>query len=251
MVLDRTKESVEMAFGKLSLARRRVDAIPREVLVEELRKVAAHFGGRRFSRHDFDRVATQCKGSAVLLQFGSWNEALKAVGAPLRPHKPDRKQISNAQLLSELARIWRQLGHRPSKLEWDASNPAYSYTTYEQRFGGWINACAALVGGETAGFRHSEQASALARFSQSRQSRLRVGPESIRAVPLKLRLRVLSRDKFRCVLCGRTPALHAGVVLHVDHIVPFSKGGRTAEANLRSLCAQCNWGRGSEDRDAV
>jgi 5-methylcytosine-specific restriction endonuclease McrA len=235
---------------QFSLDRRRVDALPREVLVQELRKVAEQLGGRRFSRRDFDRHATTCKGSAVLAHFGTWAAALNAIGIPLANHRPDRKQITDVQLLTELARLWRKLGHRPSKLEWEASNAAYSYTTYKQRFGGWINACAALVGGAV------ESAPAIATAATTdvgplHQPVAKVPPERIHTVPLKLRLRVLTRDQFRCVLCGRTPALNPGAVLHVDHIVPFSSDGPTTEANLRTLCERCNWGKGADAGHAV
>jgi 5-methylcytosine-specific restriction endonuclease McrA len=33
----------------------------------------------------------------------------------------------------------------------------------------------------------------------------------------------------------------------VDHIVAFSRGGKTREDNLRTLCADCNKGKGADD----
>lgn len=33
--------------------------------------------------------------------------------------------------------------------------------------------------------------------------------------------------------------------LHVDHIMPWSKGGKTTFENLHTLCADCNIGRGN------
>jgi hypothetical protein len=236
---------------KLSFDRPRADAVRREAVLEELRKALHHFGGRRFSRHEFDDVATSCKGTTVLKHFGNWSRALDALGADLRPYKADRKQITDGDLLRELARVWRALGHRPSKMEWEASDATYSYTTYKQRFGGWISACAALVAGE-----HTEVASTRApkkgqHDPHTFRERARVPPEGVRDVPLKLRLKVLSRDRFKCVLCGRTPALNPGAVLHVDHMVPFAKGGRTTESNLRTLCEQCNWGKGADATEGV
>ncbi len=65
-----------------------------------------------------------------------------------------------------------------------------------------------------------------------------------RDIPLKLRLKVLDRDKYTCVFCGRTPALLPGVTLHIDHKVPFSKGGKTEFENLQTLCFDCNYGKG-------
>jgi hypothetical protein len=61
-------------------------------------------------------------------------------------------------------------------------------------------------------------------------------------IPAKLRLRVLKRDGNMCTLCGSSPP---DVVLHVDHIVPYSRGGMTEERNLRTLCASCNLGKNS------
>ncbi len=56
-----------------------------------------------------------------------------------------------------------------------------------------------------------------------------------------MRYDILQRDSFRCVLCGRTA--NDGVQLHVDHIRPVSKGGKTEYSNLRTLCDQCNLGK--------
>lgn len=56
-----------------------------------------------------------------------------------------------------------------------------------------------------------------------------------------LRYEVLKRDKFRCQICGASQS--DGVKLHVDHIMPVSKGGKTEMKNLRTLCDMCNLGK--------
>ena len=56
-----------------------------------------------------------------------------------------------------------------------------------------------------------------------------------------MRYDVLRRDGFRCVLCGASA--DDGARLHVDHIVPVSKGGKTEYNNLRTLCERCNVGK--------
>jgi hypothetical protein len=56
-----------------------------------------------------------------------------------------------------------------------------------------------------------------------------------------LRYDILKRDNFRCQICGSTA--QDGVKLHVDHIIPVSKGGQTIESNLRTLCDRCNMGK--------
>lgn len=59
-----------------------------------------------------------------------------------------------------------------------------------------------------------------------------------------LRYDILKRDNFRCQICGATA--QDGWKLHVDHIVPVSKGGLTEPANLRTLCERCNMGKGAK-----
>lgn len=58
----------------------------------------------------------------------------------------------------------------------------------------------------------------------------------------RLRYMVLKRDGNRCQICGRT--VNDGVKLHIDHIIPVSKGGKTTLSNLRVLCDMCNMGKG-------
>lgn len=58
-----------------------------------------------------------------------------------------------------------------------------------------------------------------------------------------MRYDVLRRDNFRCVRCGR--GREDGVKLHVDHIVPVSRGGKSTMSNLQTLCEDCNLGKGS------
>lgn len=57
----------------------------------------------------------------------------------------------------------------------------------------------------------------------------------------KLRFDVMRRDGFRCKYCGRSEA--DGVKLHIDHIKPVSKGGKTEMSNLQTLCDECNLGK--------
>ena len=59
----------------------------------------------------------------------------------------------------------------------------------------------------------------------------------------KLRYEIMKRDGFRCVRCGCSK--EDGVKLHVDHIKPVSKGGKTEKSNLRTLCNLCNLGKGA------
>lgn len=66
-------------------------------------------------------------------------------------------------------------------------------------------------------------------------------------ISLRLRWEVFERDKFRCVVCGRSA--EDGVKLHVDHVHPRSKGGSKAKSNLATLCFDCNLGKGDKVSD--
>jgi 5-methylcytosine-specific restriction endonuclease McrA len=66
-----------------------------------------------------------------------------------------------------------------------------------------------------------------------------------RAVTLSLRARVLARDRHTCVKCGASPSARKGTILHVDHVIPFSRGGKCVFDNLQTLCEACNLGKGN------
>lgn len=59
----------------------------------------------------------------------------------------------------------------------------------------------------------------------------------------RLRFEVLYRDKFTCRFCGASPTKDPTVTLHIDHIIPWSKGGETTLDNLQTLCSKCNLGK--------
>lgn len=55
-----------------------------------------------------------------------------------------------------------------------------------------------------------------------------------------LRGRIYRRDGQRCVACGDSEDLT------IDHIHPWSKGGKTTEPNLQTLCRSCNSRKGAK-----
>lgn len=63
-----------------------------------------------------------------------------------------------------------------------------------------------------------------------------------RSISQRRRYAILQRDGFRCQLCGRSAEEH-GVALEVDHQQPISKGGTNDDANLWTLCRDCNAGK--------
>ena len=58
----------------------------------------------------------------------------------------------------------------------------------------------------------------------------------------KKRFRILKRDGFKCVYCGKKPGRS---YLVIDHVIPRSKGGSSEDDNLVSCCQKCNQGKGN------
>lgn len=61
-----------------------------------------------------------------------------------------------------------------------------------------------------------------------------------RSISKRLRFEILCRDQFACQYCGH---FAPQVQLHVDHIVPVTRGGTSAPSNLRTACEDCNMGK--------
>ena len=58
-------------------------------------------------------------------------------------------------------------------------------------------------------------------------------------IPKWMKLGVLKRDRYACRYCGR-PACLSLNRLHIDHVLPVIKGGRTIPCNLVASCQSCN-----------
>lgn len=57
-----------------------------------------------------------------------------------------------------------------------------------------------------------------------------------------LRRQIMERDDYTCQICGKRMPDQVG--LHIDHIVPVAKGGKTVPSNLQVLCSRCNGRKG-------
>ncbi len=60
---------------------------------------------------------------------------------------------------------------------------------------------------------------------------------SIRAFDGNTRQAVYEKQECKCAYCGKPFPIEK---MHADHIIPWSKGGRTIESNCQMLCIECN-----------
>ncbi len=227
----------------------RTQALSKKAIVAELRALARRNGGRVTK---VDLLQGEGLSVQVLIRrFGGWRKALAAAGI-----KAVRKSwCTSEELYANLLRVWRHCGRSPRQIDMHRKPSMITTAPYLRRFGSWvrtITAFAALAnaGGPPDAFVPQDRALPKKpggkRRPATRRGRQRAPrPPVDRSPPLALRYRILTRDRFRCVACGDNPAANPGCKLQIDHIVPFSKGGRTEPSNLRTLCQACNIGRGN------
>lgn len=139
--------------------------------------------------------------------------------------------------------MWLKLGRQPRYVEVEAPDLQYSAGTYENRFGSWSNALNEFVEwvnrGEDAEEHSGTESTKPTPKQKESKRRFR------REISDRQRFRILVRDGFRCKACGTSPISSPGTELHVDHVIPWSKGGETIDQNLQTKCSRCNLGKGN------
>lgn len=90
--------------------RNRIDRCTDEEVLKELSRVAKLFNNEPFTRHDYDKHATKCKGSTVLSRFKTWEKALSLIGINKSISPKKWKIISDEQLFIEMKRIYQIVG---------------------------------------------------------------------------------------------------------------------------------------------
>lgn len=60
-------------------------------------------------------------------------------------------------------------------------------------------------------------------------------------IPQNLRRRIIDRDGVYCVYCDEDLT---NAEIHMDHVIPESKGGATTYHNLQVTCRKCNLAKG-------
>ncbi len=182
-------------------------------------------------------------------RWGTSRAAFEAAGLSL---SSAGRRYTDEECFDNMLAVWTHHGRAPKYLEMGQPPSTVGSKAYMIRFGSWNKALAAFVERVNADPDTQATAMALATYSEGDEPFPASAQESVRdkrEIALGLRFRVLHRDRFKCTLCGDSPSVNPTCVLHVDHIVPWSKGGRTAIDNLRSLCGPCNLGRGNRYDD--
>jgi hypothetical protein len=236
-ILERYSGRTVSPKMKTQLAREMSD----DELLAELVRVAARLGTDILTQPQFNSHS-EVSASAMSGRFGSWNRALASAG--LKPTRMGRRYTED-DYFENLLEVWTHYGRQPTYGEMELAPSRITPAGYAHRWGSWTKALQAFVERMNSDAPEPEVLSTPAATGSRSVDSVPVAER--RKIPLALRYQVLRRDSFKCGLCGNSPALDPSCVLHVDHVVPFSRGGKTVEGNLRALCAACNLGKSDGD----
>ena len=237
-----------------------VKTLSDDALLSDLRRVSEAVLPESVSKSRYRDLGNHDVGT-FLDRFGSWRSALDAAGLQVSKHAG----ISDDRLFANILALWEHYGRQPRRRELENSPSTISQGPYWRRFKSWTVALeqfAAYMNARdardqldavdnasepsgTQALRSPDQPdAALQRSGSDAASPSPIAPRrrGPRDPTLRLRWRVLNRDRFRCMSCGASPAT-GGPPLHVDHIVAWSLGGDTVIENLQTLCASCNLGK--------
>lgn len=234
------KNALDLA-GISEIIAPRTIPLTREAVIASLRAFAIEFPGTPVTREEIaHRMGVDT--NTITRKFGKWPDLLSEVGIS---SVPLGRRYTDEDCYENIVALWTHYGRQPNFAELNRPPSTVGSKAYVLRWGGWRAALGAFI----------------KYVNQEPQAIQEITPEksgfeipasqtplvtSPRSISLSLRYKVLSRDKFRCVICGRSPAKDVNIELHVDHIHPWSKGGQNIEENLRTLCFDCNLGKGAK-----
>ena len=220
--------------------------ISEEEIINELKRVSKILGKTCFSPTEF-ALHSKMSRSIFSRKFGSFNKIMNELGfkSPLQS-----RRYTDEECFENLLNVWTHYGRQPTYAEMKKEPSIVGPKAYVVRWGSWTKALLAFI--EKVNSDISEQPKIEAETLKADNSeslttmKENVLPEDRRGISVGLRFNIFKRDRYKCVICGRSPANIFGIELHADHIIPFSKGGKTREDSLRTLCNECNIGKSNK-----
>lgn len=204
-----------------------------EELLNDLKAVSNIINKDTVTMEEYNQYG-KYHSTTLTRRFGSWFLCLQKAQLQMSRSKIG---ISNEALFDNIEKVWIKLGKQPSYTQMEEYGE-FSIGTYTKRFGGWRKALEAFVdyvNSTEIKIDESEPTSDTTSDVANHITR--------RDINLRMRFIVMKRDNFKCCMCGRSPATTPGLELHIDHIIPWSKGGETVIDNLQTLCSDCDLGK--------
>jgi hypothetical protein len=206
---------------------------PDSELITDLQRVANELQKNSVTRREYE-ARGRFHTDTLSRRFRSWNKALDKAGLK----RTLSFDITEDELFTNLAEIWTKLGRQPKTADLTSQTSKFSWYTYAKRFGSWRKALETFVVWANEGEMQAVETKPQQSVSRHRTSR---------NVNYRLRFLVMRRDNFKCCVTGRSPATDPNVILEVDHIVSWDKGGETVMENLQTLAKEINIGKSNLD----
>ena len=209
-----------------------------EELINDLRIVSQKLNKDTLIRSEYNKYG-KYSATTISKRFGSWNNAIEEA----KLQKFVIRNFSKEDLFKNIENVWITLGRQPKYVEMKKPLSKWSNVTYDNKFGTWRKALEEFVkyinedSDETVGKVESTETTITGNSNIVHKTR--------REISERMRFRILMRDGFTCKKCGRSPLKSLDVELHIDHIIPWSKGGESVENNLETKCEKCNLGKGN------
>ena len=236
------KNALDMAGISETIAPR-VKTLTRETVLNALRAYAKDFPNTPVTQAEIAQHLGIFR-STISNKFGKWENLLKEVGiSPV----PLGSRYTDEECFENIITLWTHYGRQPHFAELNRPPSKVGSKAYVLRWGGWRAALGTFIK-----YVNQETQQNLVHIIEETEY-IHSTPQNTSSpitISLSLRYKVLRRDHFRCVICGRSPAKDTNVELHIDHIIPWSKGGQNTDENLRTLCFDCNLGKSAKDENA-
>lgn len=216
--------------------------LSRKDIVQALREFAIQNPGQPATMKVIAERLSADKAT-ISKKFGKWQTLLSEAEVPT---SPAGRRYSEEECFENILTLWTHYGRQPHFGELRQPPSRVGPKAYMARWGGWRAALSAFVKRVNNDPSPGVGSGPANGASSEGSNYASTSNRTPRAIPLGLRYKVMLRDRFRCVLCGAAPAKDLTVELHVDHIDPWSLGGATVEENLRTLCSNCNLGKGAK-----
>lgn len=221
----------------------------KEEIADELVRISKITGSKFITMNDIEKYG-RVRYSTIRRKFGGLINAL--IFAKLISETDKKKKygrFKKEDLLKEIGRMWEltlsKYGRRPYIKDFK-ENSILAPWAWDTHFGSFRKALSAYLSWEQKNIDnqeivHSGSEKNTTIDKQKNRSKNRTSP----TIPPGLRWKALTRDNYKCTVCGKDPKNYE-ITLEVDHIIPWSKGGPTELGNLRTLCSKCNLGKSNK-----
>ena len=225
--------------------------VSNEELIKDMQKVANVLGLPTMSKEEYT-LNGKYNADTISDRFGSWKKALLL--ANLEIYRDNN--ITEEKLMKNIFEVWTKLGSQPTHRQMCKPLSKYSIRPYINNYQTWQNALLRfieIVNNNELDFNYIETKQKPVKpkqifktFKKETENDAKANSkkrQTSRTPNWRVRFLVMKKDNFKCCICGVSPSKDPSIELHIDHIVPWSKGGETTIDNLQTLCTKCNIGK--------